>query len=72
MEGISKSIPLLKKRRTELMSKEWEDCFQVTVRFKSDTHPERWFVKHLNSHLQKDGGSIIEWDDKSLEISELF
>ena len=54
------------------MSKEWEDCFQVTVRFKSDTLPERWFVKHLNSHLQKDGGSIIEWDDKFLEISELF
>tara|TARA_B100000401_G_scaffold12781_1_gene8034 strand:- start:409 stop:606 length:198 start_codon:yes stop_codon:yes gene_type:complete len=55
-----------------VMPKEWEDGFQVTVRFKSNTHPETWFIEHLNSFLKEDGGSIIEWEDEEIKISELF
>ena len=54
------------------MPKEWDDGFQVTVRFKSNTHPETWFIEHLNSFLKEDGGSIIEWEDEEIKISELF
>ena len=54
------------------MPKEWEDGFEVTVRFKSNTHPETWFIEHLNSYLKKDGGSAVEWDDEFLKIIEVL